>query len=229
MNQKETVVRCFKVSSPQQQCQRSSSYYTEVWPGWSVMNQKTDAQTTRMCSTPGDTHHMDGCMNAHTMNTNMNNCLKKDKLFLQLNWNPRLHSQLPHHHLWLIPQTLPSSNLQLSLQNLNCLYENYKMTLLPPSSQLSPPLLHIFPSHIEASTQSFSTCLYDFISISLFLLCQFPSLAIWQHVCMLFSFPSQYKYALISCISRFLRDSGSQLVRLQWEGEMHSLSCSSYL
>lgn len=93
----------------------------EIWLDWSVMNQKTYPQTTRVCSTPGDAHHMDGCMHAHTVNANMNNCLKKDKVFLQLNWNPRLQSQLPHHHLWLIPQTLPSSSLHFSLCRICCL------------------------------------------------------------------------------------------------------------
>lgn len=80
------------------------------WTKRQILKQLLCAATRRQ--------HMDGCMHAHTMNANTNNCLNEDKVFLQLNWSPRLQSQLPLTH---------SSNpplLQLpfvSAQNLSCL------------------------------------------------------------------------------------------------------------
>lgn len=111
----------------------------EIWLGWFIVNQ--DRSSNNLCVQHTRRHHMDGCMHAHTMNTNMNNCLKEDKAFLQFNWNPRLQSQLPHHHLWLISQIFPSSSLHISVQNLSCF-------------QPSLPLLQFLPSHTESSSQT---------------------------------------------------------------------------
>lgn len=83
-----------------------------------VCGEPKDRSSNSSCVQHTRRHHMDGCMHAHTMNANTNNCLKEDKVFLPLNWNPRLQSQLPLTH---------SSNpplLQLpfvSAQNLSCL------------------------------------------------------------------------------------------------------------
>lgn len=85
---------------------------------WLVCGEPKDRSSNSFCVQHTRRHHMDGSMHAHTMNANTNNCLKEDKVFLQLNWNPRLQSQLPLTH---------SSNpplLQLpfvSTQNLSCL------------------------------------------------------------------------------------------------------------
>lgn len=97
---------------------------------------------------------MDGCMRAHTRNANMNNCLKEGRVLLHFNRNPRLQSQLPCHHLWLIPQSLPSSSLHFSLCRISIAYK--KITEWHYVFHPSSPLLQFLPSHTEESCQSFS-------------------------------------------------------------------------
>lgn len=135
-----------------------------------VCHEPKDRSSNNLCVQHTRRHHMAGCMHAHTMNANMNNCLKEDKAFLQLNWNPRLQSQLPHHHLWLIPQTLPSSSLHFSLCRISVTskkitkwhYFLHPFNLPFPSYNSS----HHIQKHLP-NPSKLSTCIYGFIPISL--------------------------------------------------------------
>lgn len=177
----------------------------DIWLGWSVMNQKTNPQT-KLCVQHTRRHHMDGRMHAHTMNANMSDHFKEDKVFLQLNWNPRLQSQLPHHYLWLICQTLSSSSLRFSLCRIS--FASKKITkwyyfLRPfnlPFPSAIPPMTYrrIFPILLSTSPAS-----VIFI-ISLFH-ANFHPLSFKVHISILFH---KTNTSLTYCTSKFLRDSG---------------------
>lgn len=170
-----------------------------------------------MCSTPGDITWMGACMPTPWMLI-WTIVWKKTKCFSSLT---ETHACNPSY-LWLIPQTLPSSSFHLSLRRISAACKKITKWHYVPSPPAILPITETstFPAFL--STPLASMIFHSFVSIAI--PCHLP-----VNTCMLFSSLSQYKYALISCISKFLSDSGSQFGWLGWEEEMKCPICPSHL
>lgn len=128
-----------------------TSEKTEIWLGWSVMNQKTDPQTTCVCSTPGDITWMGACMPTPWMLIRTI-VWKKTKCFSSLTETHACNPSclITTFDSFLKPSPPPTSTSLCAESQLLLIN---KMTLLPPSFQPSLPLLQFFPSYTEACSQ----------------------------------------------------------------------------